>query len=130
MARSERPLSPHLQVYRPQITTILSILHRATGVLLALGALAFAVWLYAVANDSRCFALFELAFASLPGKLALFAFSMSLFYHLFNGLRHLLWDIGWGFEIAQTYLSGYTVLVLSAAATALIWFAAAQGAMP
>lgn len=129
MARQERPLSPHLQIYRPQMTSLMSILHRATGVILAMGALLFVVWLYAasLSIDDSLFARFQAVLASLPGKLALFAFSTSLIYHFFNGIRHLLWDIGWGYEISRAYFSGYTVLTLSVATTTLIWASALAG---
>lgn len=127
MAAQQRPLSPHLQVYRPQITMVMSILHRITGVLLALGALAIGAWLLSLASDSDCYASFQYWAGSWVGKIALFAFSAALVYHLLNGLRHLLWDIGWGFEIPQFYRSGYTVLVLSVLFTALIWFSALTG---
>ena len=127
MAAQQRPLSPHLQVYRPQITTVMSIVHRATGMLLALGALALAVWLCSLAGAGDCYASFQYWAESWIGKAALFAFSAALVYHLLNGLRHLLWDIGWGFEIPQFYRSGYTVLALSVLFTALIWFSALSG---
>lgn len=127
MAAQQRPLSPHLQVYRPQITSMMSIVHRATGVLLALGALALSVWLCSLASAGDGYASFQYWAGSWIGKIALFAFSAALVYHLLNGLRHLFWDIGWGFEIPQFYRSGYTVLVLSVLFTALIWFSALSG---
>lgn len=124
MATQERPLSPHLQIYRPQMTSLMSILHRATGVVLAMGALLFALWLYIVAGKSECFTQAQWFYSSVC---VLLIFSVSLVYHMLNGIRHLLWDIGWGFEIKKTYLSGYTVLGLSVLITGLIWYVALKG---
>ena len=128
MATRERPLSPHLQVYRWQITMVMSILHRATGVVLTLGAFGLAWWLMAMANGGEAAARAVACLASPFGKLALFGFSISLVYHLLNGIRHLLWDIGWGFDIADVYKSGWTVAVLTVVLTAVIWFLALGGA--
>jgi len=123
MATHQRPLSPHLQVYKPQMTTTMSILHRITGVVNAFGSLLVAWWLVALAGGGAAYAQFTAVSGSLVGKLALFAFSAALVYHLLNGLRHLSWDMGFGFQIPQAYRSGYTVLGLSVVLTALIWFA-------
>ena len=130
MATQPRPLSPHLQVYKPQITSAMSIVHRITGVVNALGFLLVAAWLVALAGGEASYAAAQAAAGSLPGKIALFAFSATLVYHLLNGVRHLLWDMGWGFEIPQVYRSGYTVLVLAVVLTAGVWYAglAAGGA--
>ncbi len=127
MAIRERPLSPHLQVYRWQITMTMSILHRVSGVILTVGAFVFAWWLLAVAAGGDSYVNAADALASPVGKLALFGFSLALVYHLLNGIRHLLWDIGWGFEIPEFYRSGWTVAVLTVALTAAIWFAALHG---
>ena len=124
MPTRERPLSPHLQVYRWQITMTMSILHRASGVILAVGAFGLAWWLLALARGGDAFAHAAHCVASPLGLLFLFGFSLSLVYHLLNGIRHLLWDAGWGFEIPQFYRSGWTVAVLTIVFTAAIWFAA------
>ncbi|WP_166206953.1 succinate dehydrogenase, cytochrome b556 subunit [Cognatiluteimonas telluris] len=121
---TERPLSPHLQVYRWQITMTMSILHRVTGVVITLGAFALAAWLLALAAGGAHYAHVAACLASPLGRLALFGFSMSLVYHLLNGIRHLFWDMGWGFEIPEFYRSGWTVVVLTVVFTAAIWFAA------
>jgi succinate dehydrogenase / fumarate reductase cytochrome b subunit len=120
MAAQQRPLSPHLQIYNQKITGTLSILHRATGVLLGLAAFVLAAWLFAVADDGDAFVTFNAAAASLPGKLVLLAITASFAYHLLNGIRHLLWDIGWGFELPKVYASGWTVVALSLAITAAL----------
>jgi succinate dehydrogenase / fumarate reductase cytochrome b subunit len=130
MAARQRPLSPHLQVYKPQITTSLSIIHRGTGVVLAIGGLLVAAWLVCVASDADCFAWCQRLLASWFGKLALFAFSASMIYHLLNGIRHLLWDIGWGMEIETVVKTGYLVIVLSVVLTAMLWFVALSGGAP
>jgi len=127
MATQERPLSPHLQVYKPQLTSVMSILHRGTGVVLALGALVLAAWLVAAAGSAEAHATFAACMASLPGKLALFVFSASLVYHFLNGIRHLFWDAGHGYEIPKAYASGYAVLVLAVVFTAVLWYFALRG---
>jgi len=127
MPERARPLSPHLQVYKPQITTTLSILHRISGIVLSLGAFVLVWWLLAVAEGGDAYARAAACFGSAFGKLALFGFSFALMYHLFNGIRHLLWDAGWGFEIKQVYRSGYTVVALALLSTAAIWFFALRG---
>jgi succinate dehydrogenase / fumarate reductase cytochrome b subunit len=120
MAAQQRPLSPHLQVYKPQLTSILSIVHRGTGVLLGFAAFALAGWLVAIAGDGETFGLFNAFAGSVPGRIALFAITGALAYHLLNGVRHLLWDIGWGFEIPQAYASGWIVLGLAAVVACLV----------
>lgn len=127
MANRERPLSPHLQVYRWQITMTMSILHRATGIALVVGAFVLAWWLLAVAAGGQAYADAAACLASPLGMVVLFGFSLSLVYHLLNGIRHLLWDAGWGFEIPEVYRSGYTVLGLTVVLTVLIWFFALRG---
>ena len=126
MAAQQRPLSPHLQVYQPQLTSVLSIVHRSTGVMLSLGAFILAAWLISIAGDGDAFAQFNSFAGSLPGKLALFAFTASLAYHLLNGIRHLLWDIGWGFELPQVYASGWIVLGLALAVTCVVAYIGLQ----
>ena len=128
MSQRARPLSPHLQVYQPQITSTMSIMHRIAGILLSFGAFGLALWLVAVAQGGETYERVAACAGSPFGKIVLFGFSMALVYHLLNGIRHLLWDAGWGFEIPQVYKSGYTVLVLTVVFTAAIWFFAMRGA--
>ena len=127
MAARQRPLSPHLQVYKPQITSTLSIIHRITGVVLAIGALFVTAWLVSVASDAECFSWSQQILAAWYGKLALFIFSACMIYHLLNGIRHLLWDIGWGMEIETVQKTGYLVILLSVILTGLLWFVAMRG---
>jgi succinate dehydrogenase / fumarate reductase cytochrome b subunit len=120
-------MSPHLQVYRWQITMTMSILHRAAGIVLVVGAFALAWWLLAVAAGGQAYADAAACLASPFGRLVLFGFSLSLVYHLLNGIRHLLWDSGRGFEIPEFYRTGWTVAGLTVVLTALIWFFALRG---
>jgi succinate dehydrogenase / fumarate reductase cytochrome b subunit len=124
MPLKKRPLSPHLQVYNPQITSVMSILHRITGVILALGSL-FLLWiLVSLSMGEQSFATTSVFLASPIAKLALMGYTACLMYHLFNGIRHLFWDIGKGFDIPAVYRSGYAVIVLSLLSTAIIWWLA------
>ena len=118
---TNRPLSPHLQIYRPQLTSMLSILHRATGIALAVGALYLAIWVISAAASPR-------AYAAVPGLQRLDRrphragrLAVRAFYHLCNGIRHLFWDAGYGFELKDAYRSGWIVVVVSLIATALSW---------
>ena len=123
MSAQNRPLSPHLQVYKPQMTSVLSITHRATGVVLTLGALLLVYWLIAAAAGPEAFATAQGLIGSWIGYLFLFGWSVALFYHLCNGIRHLFWDAGLGFELPDAYRSGYAVLIGTAALTLVAWIA-------
>lgn len=129
MAAQQRPLSPHLQIYRRELTSVLSILHRATGVFLGIAAFALMAWLLAVAGGSDVYAQLYGYAASTPGRLVLLAVTASFFYHLLNGIRHLLWDLGWGFELRQVYATGWSVVILAVIITAVLaWVAMRAGA--
>ncbi|MCW5700343.1 MAG: succinate dehydrogenase, cytochrome b556 subunit [Rhodospirillales bacterium] len=110
MASGNRPLSPHVQVYRPQITSVLSILHRATGVFLTIGTLFLTWWLVSGLYGPEAFDTAQGFLGSWFGHLMLWGFTFSLFYHLGNGVRHLLWDFGWGFELPQLRQSGMVMV--------------------
>lgn len=120
-SRRERPLSPHLQVYRPQLTSVLSITHRATGIALAAGTLLLVCWLIAAATGPQPFAGLQSFMGSWIGLILLFGWSVSLFYHLANGIRHLFWDAGYGFELKTAYASGWAVLAATAGLTLIAW---------
>ena len=122
MNSSKRPLSPHLQVYKPQLTSVLSITHRGTGVFLSLGALLLTCWLITLAVGAEPFNSFHKYMTTWYGKLFLASFVFSLFYHLTNGVRHLFWDAGIGLEISTTYKSGYLTIVVSIALTLITLF--------
>jgi succinate dehydrogenase / fumarate reductase cytochrome b subunit len=121
MPQSARPLSPHLGIYKWQLTMTLSIVHRATGIALAAGTLLLIWSLLALSNGPEAWAGVQAFCASKFGLFLLFGWSWSLCYHLCNGIRHLAWDSGWGFDIPRAYLTGWTVVVLSAAMTLAIW---------
>ena len=116
-----RPRSPDVQIYKPQLTSVLSILHRMTGVLLSVGSVLLVAWLVAVADGGDTYALFDRWLRSWLGMLLLFGWTFALFYHLCNGIRHLAWDLDFGFELRQIYLSGWTVVVASVILTATTW---------
>lgn len=131
MSTRARPLSPHLQVYRPQITSVLSITHRLTGAALWLGALGFAYWLAAAVYGPEAFNRVQGFLASWLGRLMLFGWTFCLFYHLCNGIRHIAWDYGWGFELKQLRFTGKLVVVVTLVLTVATWAVAfALGGRP
>ena len=123
-ASQNRPLSPHLQIYRPQITSILSILHRMTGVALTVGTVLIAYWLIAAARGPESFAVAQDWIGSFVGVLMLLGWSFSLFYHLCNGVRHLAWDIGLGFEIETVTQTGWATVAVAFSLTLISWVVA------
>ena len=129
MATRERPLSPFRigPYYRPQWTSVLSILFRAAGVVLAAGGLLLAAWLVALAFDADAYGQLAAAFGSIAGRLVLMLFAAALVYHFFNGLRHLAWDAGWGYEIPRARASAAAVVVLTVVFTAVLWWFALGG---
>jgi succinate dehydrogenase / fumarate reductase cytochrome b subunit len=118
-----RPLSPFMFPiwYRFQINSILSILHRFTGIALAVGSILLAWWLVAVAAGGELFTATHAFLASPIGVVLLFGWSAAFFYHLCNGIRHLTWDAGYGFEIRDARRNGYAVLAATVVLTALAW---------
>ncbi len=121
MAKSSRPLSPHLQVYRFQWTMALSISHRITGVGLAFGTLLLVYWLAAAASGPEAFATAQILIGSFFGRLLLFGWTFALFYHLSNGIRHLFWDAGLGLELDMAYRSGLLVVAAAVVLTFASW---------
>jgi succinate dehydrogenase / fumarate reductase cytochrome b subunit len=119
-----RPISPHLQIYKPQITSALSILHRITGGALVVGTLVLVYWLGAIAAGPEAYAHAKALLGSFIGKVALFGWTWALFYHLANGIRHLVWDAGYGFELPTVYLTGKITVAASFILTILIWLIA------
>lgn len=116
-----RPLSPHLQVYRFPFVVILSILHRATGIALSVGALYLATWVVFASASYQTYATFQSFNGSIVGRIVLGGWLFSLFFHLFNGIRHLFWDVGYGFELKDADRSAWIVVVASLVATAASW---------
>lgn len=129
MPSNSRPLSPHLSIYRPQITSVLSITHRATGVWLFFGAIMLVAWLCIVAYSPAFYPSFYSALSSIWGKLFLLSWIASFYYHLANGIRHLFWDIGMGFSIPQVNRSGWLVILFTLVMTAITW-GFSQSAVP
>ncbi|HEX6978786.1 MAG TPA: succinate dehydrogenase, cytochrome b556 subunit [Alphaproteobacteria bacterium] len=119
--RPARPLSPHIQIYRPQLTSVLSISHRITGLALVVGTLLLVCWLVAAATGPEAFARLQAFLGSWIGLVLLFGWSVALFYHLGNGIRHLFWDAGYGYELASAYRSGWTVVGATVVLTLLAW---------
>ncbi|MBI1259934.1 MAG: succinate dehydrogenase, cytochrome b556 subunit [Chloroflexi bacterium] len=118
----DRPLAPHLQVYRPQLTTVLSITHRATGYALAVGTVMIVWMLVAAASGPDAYGVFQWFVGTQLGKILLFGWSLAMFYHLSNGIRHLFWDMGYLFKIENAYKAGYLVLLSTLALTLLFWW--------
>ena len=121
MNPANRPISPHIQIYRPQMTSVLSILHRITGVALAAGAIVITLLLGFLAYNRPLFDASFVLLASVWGRLLLFLWTVALFYHLCNGIRHLFWDVGLGLEISQVYRSGWSVIVGTFFLTFVVW---------
>jgi succinate dehydrogenase / fumarate reductase cytochrome b subunit len=121
MSTVDRPLSPHLQVYRLPLAAILSILHRATGVFLSLGSLLLVWWLMSVAQGEAGFNNANAVVGSILGQLILFGFTFALFFHLSNGIRHLFWDVGVGFELPTVARSSVAVILAAAILTLSVW---------
>lgn len=121
MAKVNRPLSPHLQIYRWYLTMAMSIAHRASGVALSVGLLFLTWWLVALAGGEESFARVEWWKDSFLGVLFLFGMTLALLYHLGNGIRHLIWDMGYGFEPEVAKMSGMVVLAFAGGATLLTW---------
>jgi len=121
MEKSQRPLSPHLQIYRPQLTSVLSITHRITGVALVIGTLVLVYWLLAAASGPEAYASAQALLGSWLGRVVMLGFSYALFFHLCNGIRHLFWDVGLGFELKTAYASGNAVIAVSIALTVIAW---------
>ncbi len=124
MPANDRPLSPHLQIYRWELSMVLSILHRFTGIALSAGLIILACWLSAAAAGAATFAGLQGAFGSGFGRLALGAWAFALFLHVGNGVRHLAWDVGLGFSLSAARWSGIAVVVFAVVATVVTWRAA------
>ena len=122
-AHRPRPLSPNIQIYRPQLTSVLSIANRITGVVLTIGAVGLVIWLSAAAAGPRPYAIVQHAVGSWVGLLLLFCFTFAFFLHLCGGIRHLIWDTVHGFELRSIYISGWSVVVASFVLTVAAWTA-------
>ena len=121
MNNSGRPLSPHLSIYRWPITMTLSILHRASGVAMSIGLIVLSAWLMAIAGDAQSYAQFSSVADSLVGRIALIGWTAAFFFHLSNGVRHLIWDAGRGLEKSQASSSAWFVVVMTVVLTSAFW---------
>ncbi len=118
-----RPQSPNIQIYRPQLTSVLSIANRVTGVISGIAAVGLVLWLIAAAAGPRAYAVAQGALASAAGEGLLVAAAFAFFLHLCGGIRHLAWDAGYGFELPAIYASGWAVVAASVALTVAAWIA-------
>lgn len=119
--QDQRPLSPHVGIYRWQLSNGLSILHRVSGVGLSFGLILFAAWLSSAAYSADCFARIQELVSSPIGKILLLGWTVAFFYHLGNGIRHLFWDMGMGFTLPVMNRSGILNLIFTVSMTVLTW---------
>lgn len=117
----QRPLSPHLQIYRPMINMVMSILHRITGAALYVGSILLAVWLVAAASGPDAFNLVNGLFDTLPGRIVLFGYTWTLIHHMMGGIRHFIWDTGRGLDIPSVNLLSWASIVGSIVLTIAVW---------
>ncbi len=117
-----RPLSPHLSVHKKILTAIFSIFHRFTGICLSIGLIFISFWIATIALGPKYFYLFEYISSLILFKIILFAWTIGIFYHLFNGIRYLFWSYGIGMDIKTVYNTGYLVLFLTLISTLSVWF--------
>lgn len=122
--QKERPLSPHLMIYKPQLTSMLSILHRATGVFLFIGTPLLIYWLWSISEGPAVYQNLQSMLAHPIAQLILLGWVFALFYHLCNGIRHLFWDVGRGYELDSLYASGKFVVIAALLMTATTAFVA------
>jgi succinate dehydrogenase / fumarate reductase cytochrome b subunit len=121
--KRKRPLSPNIQIYRPQLTSVLSIANRLTGIALSVAAVVLVVWLIAAATGPQAYSIVQRFLGSWVGQLLLLVCTFSFFLHLCGGIRHLIWDAGYGFELRMIYVSGWIVVVASVVLTVAAWIA-------
>ena len=121
MNDSKNPLSPHLQIYRWQISSLISIIHRITGILNFLGLIFISVWISSAGISENSFEYFSVFLKSFNGRFILIGFTWSMSYHLLSGIRHLFWDLGYGYEIKAANFSGILVILSSLILTIVLW---------
>ena len=117
-----RPLSPHLSIHKRILTAVFSIFHRFTGICFSLGSIFISFWIATIALGPKYFSLFEYFSSLILFKIILFAWTIGVFYHLFNGIRYLFWSYGLGMSIKTVYNTGYLVLFLTLISTLFVWF--------
>ncbi len=121
--KAGRPLSPHLQIYRPMLTMMMSIAHRLTGVSLAIGFLLLTWWLVAASAGPAAYAIVNHFFASMAGRLLLFLFSWALIHHMLGGIRYLIWDTGHGLDKSSIEIFAWLTIIGSIVFTVIVWIA-------
>ena len=119
---ANRPLSPHLSIHKKILTALFSIFHRFTGISLSIGSIFISFWIATIALGPKHFFLFEYISSMTVFKIILFAWTVGIFYHLFNGIRYLFWSYGMGMDIKTVYNTGYLVLLLTLISTLCVWF--------
>jgi succinate dehydrogenase / fumarate reductase cytochrome b subunit len=119
--KNSRPLSPHLSIYKPQISSVLSIMHRITGVAIAAGSLLLVVWLFSAAYNPGFYVKLHGFLSGMFGHALMIGWTLAFYYHLCNGIRHLFWDIGKGFDLKTMTRTGWAVVACTVAFTALTW---------
>ena len=121
MIDNQNPLSPHLQIYRWHISSLLSITHRISGIINLLGLILMFIWLLVLSLGENNYELFLIMINSFLGKFILVGFTWSMSFHLLSGIRHLVWDLGYGFEIKTANISGIIVIIFSLVFTVIFW---------
>jgi succinate dehydrogenase / fumarate reductase cytochrome b subunit len=116
-----RPLSPHLSIHKKVLTAAFSIFHRFTGICLSLGAVLLSIWVILIALGPSYYSKFQVISSLSVFKVFLFFWTLTIFYHLYNGIRYLFWSYGKMMELSIVYRSGYVVIILSILSTVLIW---------
>ena len=118
---SNRPLSPHLSIHKKVLTAVFSIFHRFTGICLSIGALLLSAWILLIALGPDYYSKFEILSSLIFFKIFLFLWTLTIFYHLYNGIRYLFWSYGRLMDLSTVYISGYIVIILSTLSTVLVW---------
>ena len=121
MNKKNKPLSPHLTIYKPQITSVMSISHRLSGVFQSVGTVIVFIFFISIFAGEKYYDLTTFFFNSYLGRLFIFFYIFSLCYHMCNGIRHLVWDLGYGFEIKNVYYSGYVTIASAVILNTLVW---------
>jgi len=117
-----RPLSPHLSIHKKVLTAVFSIFHRFTGICLSLGSILLSIWIILIALGPSYYSVFQSVSSLFFFKIFLFLWTLTIFYHLFNGIRYLFWSYGKMMDLSTVYKSGYVVLILSILTTISVWF--------
>lgn len=121
---ARRPMSPHLQIYRPLLTMVMSIVHRITGGALYFGTLILVWWLMALASGPEAYRQFQICMTSIPGRVILFGYTWALLHHMLGGIRHFIWDTGKGFEASSREMLAKATLAGSVVLTLVVWIIA------